>query len=397
MDMGETGSDNDQPPGKLKRVAVSVFRYFPQGGIQMKLLNLVKELASDGIRVVVFCITCDMAEEIPGVEFRTLPAKGLTRYGKARRFNALLQEVLEKEKFDLHIAFSKVSGADWYFADSSPFTCESARSRWYHKYMPWYRTFAALEKAVFAPESSTKIICFSVAQQQEFQKLYATQGDRIYIMPPGIDPEYRNALAQRENRRKICRKKLNVSMDDKVLLTVASAARAKGVDRAIAALASLPGAERSCTRLYVAGWGDMLKFKQLARRLGVETQVKFCGWVDDIETLYSGADLVLHPARRESSGAVLLESIACGTPVVCSGNCGFADSVSDSGGEVLGVPFRQKQLNRTLLMLLSVPGKLEELQFAAAEYAATVDFFSRSKAMAELLKRSFSDVQKSDS
>lgn len=73
--------------------------------------------------------------------------------------------------------------------------------------------------------------------------------------------------------------------------------------------------------LVLVGWADpVFMNKLLARKaaLGVKASIHFTGVLDTVETrrLMAGATLMIHTAREESFGRVLIESIASGTPVV---------------------------------------------------------------------------------
>ncbi|MBZ0218745.1 MAG: glycosyltransferase, partial [Fimbriimonadaceae bacterium] len=69
------------------------------------------------------------------------------------------------------------------------------------------------------------------------------------------------------------------------------------------------------------------------------------GHRDDIADILCAADLMVHPARKENTGAVILESLMCGTPVICSGSCGNAEFVARSGaGSVTPEPFAHSDL-----------------------------------------------------
>jgi len=61
----------------------------------------------------------------------------------------------------------------------------------------------------------------------------------------------------------------------------------------------------------------------------------------------------LHPARHESAGAVLLEALAAGLPVITTSTCGYAKHILEAdAGVVLESPFEQQALNRALSSLL---------------------------------------------
>lgn len=76
------------------------------------------------------------------------------------------------------------------------------------------------------------------------------------------------------------------------------------------------------------GWGfsEVLK---LALDLGLEEEVLFPGVVsdEDLPELYRGADLFVFPSLFEGFGIPVIEAMACGTPVITSGNTSLAEVV----------------------------------------------------------------------
>ena len=67
-----------------------------------------------------------------------------------------------------------------------------------------------------------------------------------------------------------------------------------------------------------------------------ETAFRTCGRVapDRLAELYSGAVATIHPAQFEAFGNVVLESLACGTPVATTSQCGASEILSASCGVV---------------------------------------------------------------
>jgi glycosyltransferase involved in cell wall biosynthesis len=72
----------------------------------------------------------------------------------------------------------------------------------------------------------------------------------------------------------------------------------------------------------------------LARQRRVADRVRFLGRMpqDHLPDIYSAAGLLLLPSMREGWPNVLLESMACHTPVVVSNFPGVADIVAAPGG-----------------------------------------------------------------
>jgi len=72
-----------------------------------------------------------------------------------------------------------------------------------------------------------------------------------------------------------------------------------------------------------------------ASSLGIREHLTFEGGVEHsvLPTYYSAADLLIHPSHREVGTLVVLESLACGTPVVAT-PVGFIPEVSRKVGGI---------------------------------------------------------------
>ena len=133
--------------------------------------------------------------------------------------------------------------------------------------------------------------------------------ERITVLRNGVDLE---AFAPRDRAAA----RASLGLDGPTLLSVGGLIARKGHDLTIAALAELPG-----WRLLIAGEGPARgSLLALAGRLGVGDRVRLLGtWPhDELATLYSAADMSVLSSAREGFANVLLESMACGTPVVAS-------------------------------------------------------------------------------
>ncbi|HEX2838690.1 MAG TPA: glycosyltransferase [Phycisphaerales bacterium] len=110
----------------------------------------------------------------------------------------------------------------------------------------------------------------------------------------------------------------------------------KGVEFLIEAAGEL--AKRGVKAQFaIAGTGDdqYLKFLQeRAERVGVTDRVHFVGQVKGAEklSLYQNADAFVLPTSQENFGLVLIEAMACGTPVVTTKGTDIWQDVLASGG-----------------------------------------------------------------
>ena len=388
MDIEDTGSGDGRPPGCCGKVAVSIYRYFPHGGLQKLMMDTVLELLRRKFDVTVFCMSWE-SENVPeNIALRRLRVSGSSSASKARKFDLALARVLKKRKFDFHLSFNKVSSADGYFVDDLPFVRTSGQiPLWRRIFSRRWRIYSKMERQVFGKDNTALILCQSEQQKRAYQEIYGTAGDRFKLLPPGVEEIYRNIVSQRQIRRERIRKELDLTEDDKALFFVGSAFYAKGADRAIAALSALPSDMEFDAKLFIVGHNDETSLRRFAARCGVDDRVFFLDSRDDVPDLLCGADLLIHPARSEAAGIVLLEAICCGTPVLCTGNCGYVPLIAESeGAQLLPMPFSQKRLNRTLRLLLTVPGSLDELQQAAAVAEIKDEFFRCSAAAADVIE-----------
>jgi glycosyltransferase involved in cell wall biosynthesis len=117
------------------------------------------------------------------------------------------------------------------------------------------------------------------------------------------------------------------------LLAVGHLVPVKGQELILKALLLLPG-----VRLVVAGDGpDRQMLEELARSLGVQDRVEFLGAVPQaaLREHYGAADALVLASSREGWANVLLESMACGTPVVASRVYGTPEVVAAPEAGVL--------------------------------------------------------------
>ncbi len=137
------------------------------------------------------------------------------------------------------------------------------------------------------------------------------------------------------------------------LLSVGHLIDRKGHDRVIRALLGLPGVS-----LLVAGEGEERPaLEKLARRLGLGDRVRLLGRVGsaDLPSLYSAADALVLASSREGWANVLLESMACGTPVVATPVWGTPEVVADPAAGLMSKDRSVEAIALAARSLLAAP------------------------------------------
>lgn len=110
------------------------------------------------------------------------------------------------------------------------------------------------------------------------------------------------------------------------LVYPAEFSRRKNQEMLIRGMTLLP----SQVQLVLPGEGALLEAcKALARKLGVEDRVIFPGFVSDMGSVLSNADIAVSSSRSEGLPFNLMEAMFCGLPIVASNVKGNADLVID--------------------------------------------------------------------
>ena len=366
------------------RLALLLFKYFPYGGLQRDCLSLARELQDRGCHCRVYCLEWQ-GEPLDGVELRTVPVRALSNHRRYQRYVQWVHSDLAADPVDGVIGFNKVPGLDVYFAADPCFVEKAGERGWWYRRSARFRHFAAWERAVFGAGSNTRVLLISESQRDSFQRHYQTPPERMYLLPPGVAPA-RRAPEDAPQWRRAKRDALGVKEGELVLLSVGSGFITKGLDRTIQALADIREQQPSVEiRLLVAGQDKPRRFVRQARRLGVADGVHFLGGREDVTDLMLAADLLVHPARSEAAGIVLLESLVAGLPVVVSDVCGYAHYVKAArGGLVLPSPFSQEQLNRAIMR--NIDGVFRaDCRESALLYARLTDLYSMHSVGADLM------------
>ena len=122
--------------------------------------------------------------------------------------------------------------------------------------------------------------------------------------------------------------RLRLDVDGKVLLSVGHLIERKGHALVIGALPALP----QCTLLIAGGGPERVALTALAQQLGVAQRVRFLGELPhaDLPQYYRAADALVLASSREGCANVLIEALACGTPVVATPVWGTPELVAEA-------------------------------------------------------------------
>ena len=129
-----------------------------------------------------------------------------------------------------------------------------------------------------------------------------------------------------------------------------------------------PPPSHSCSRnvrrakfLFVGDGALRPQIEDQVARLGVDRQVVFTGYRDDVARLLKAIDVVALPSRWEGLSLVLLEAMACRKPIVASRVTGNIDVVVDGVTGFLVPSGAPQALAEKIVLLLQDARLCDEL------------------------------------
>jgi glycosyltransferase involved in cell wall biosynthesis len=166
-----------------------------------------------------------------------------------------------------------------------------------------------------------------------------------------------------------------------MLLSVGNLLAFKGHGLIIEALSLLPGCE-----LVIAGEGpDRAAFDALARQAGVSARVRFAGSLSqhDLRRYYCAADALVLASSREGWPNVLLEAMACGTPVVATRVGGVPEIVKSLDAGVIVEQRSAAAIAQSIGSLLARP----QARPATRRYAEQFGWGATTRAQLQLFRQ----------
>jgi glycosyltransferase involved in cell wall biosynthesis len=180
--------------------------------------------------------------------------------------------------------------------------------------------------------------------------------DRVHVVLNAIDLDAWKPGVDRESARH----ELGLKPSALALLTVSRLSPEKGLAELIEALARIR-VEYPETRLLIAGLdlsadqSFAAELAELVRRGGLDEQVRFLGWRDDVARLMAAADVYAMPSTEEPFGLVFAEAMAMKLPVVGLDDGGTPEVVEHGRSGLLSTHGDIETLAANLALLLGNP------------------------------------------
>jgi glycosyltransferase involved in cell wall biosynthesis len=216
-----------------------------------------------------------------------------------------------------------------------------------------------------------RFIVLSKAFGHILHQKYQIPWDKINIIPGGVDiNHFQKNLSRQEARRQ-----LGWPNDNPILFTSRRLVHRMGIDKLLQAVAAIKPKIPDIW-LAIAGRGHIQTLLQKqTQELGLENNVKFLGFLpdEDLPIAYQAADLAIMPSQSfEGFGLAILESLACGTPVICTPVGGMPEILQGFSPELItndiSAKSLEEKLEEVLLGKIYLPSREQCREYTTKNY-----------------------------
>ena len=133
---------------------------------------------------------------------------------------------------------------------------------------------------------------------------------------------------------------------------------------------------------------------KLSGKLDLSRNVRFLGYVDDhkeVIKIMKSSHILCHPGTVEGFGITLIESMACGTPYVCSNIDVFKEITGEGQGGLIFSAGNYEEMASCILKLLKNQKLYDTKVFEAKEWVKKYDW----KIIVRKIQKVYSKIFKS--
>jgi glycosyltransferase involved in cell wall biosynthesis len=198
------------------------------------------------------------------------------------------------------------------------------------------------------------------------------------VAPPASLPEHG-----------IFRKSLSIPSDAKLILFLGRLSQKKSPGLLLQAFAQLPSSSTAAHLAFVGPdeFGMLARLRQMAEQLKVAQRVHFSGPLsgDSKWSAYHDADIFVLPSQNENFGNTAAESVAAGTPVIVTDQCGIAPLLDGVAG--IAVQHSVSSIAQTMSNLLNDPTLYARLKNGCAAAVQRLDWGLPTREMDSLYRK----------
>jgi len=353
--------------------------WFPEnpGGLERYIYELTHKLAASQDQVELCGVGLPVDAENTQIKLTNLadPDSKISSRLWSIRNNFKKTRLGKPDAINLHFALYSFpildilpKGIPVTFNFHGPWASESQEEVVNKKFSVWLKE-KLIEQSTY--NRCDRFIVLSKAFGQILHQKYQIPWQKIHIIPGGVDiNHFQNNLSRQEARIK-----LGWPTNRPILFTSRRLVHRMGIDKLLQAIAMIKTGIPDIW-LAIAGRGHIQALlQQQARELGLENNVQFLGFLpeNDLPVAYQAADLTVMPSQSfEGFGLAILESLACGTPVLCTPVGGMPEILQkfspDLITETITVESIADKLAQVMLGKLPLPSREECRNYTIKNY-----------------------------
>ncbi|MCQ2802425.1 MAG: glycosyltransferase [Bacilli bacterium] len=211
--------------------------------------------------------------------------------------------------------------------------------------------------------STDAIITMNNEDYEAAKKFKLKSGGKVYkVHGVGITlKDFENISIDRKEKRK----ELGLKEDDIALISAGDLIKRKNYLTAICAI-------KACNNLHIhyliCGIGPELEsLKALAKKLGIENQIHFLGFRQDIKEIMLSCDIFLFTTLQEGLPRSLMEAMASGLPCIASNIRGNIDLIEDGINGILCNPKDSNSFANSIKFLINNGDLLRKMKLSNLE------------------------------
>lgn len=308
------------------------------GGAERYCVELTERLAIFH-EVHVFSQEYEISQSI--FKFHKIPKY----FEKPRFMNQLLFSMLVRKKtlgnFDIIHSHEMISHANIYTIHVPCFRSILQNLSGIKKVLHYFNTLLSprkiaylwLENQQMRQCSNKQFIVVSELLQRNLNECYPLVKN-IFIAYPAINNKFLKSDISEVNKAFNLRDKFLLPSSAFILLLVANNFKKKGLPTTLQSLKILDN-----KNIFLIVVGDGNQSNVLVPK-NIKSNVFFIGAVNDIDSVYSNVNLLIHPSLSDTFGMSPLEAMSHKIPVIISNNeyCGFSEHLDSSEALILDNP-----------------------------------------------------------
>lgn len=206
---------------------------------------------------------------------------------------------------------------------------------------------------VGASKHAKLITCSSKNEKNEISEVAPELNEKLLVVHNGVFAPDNIRPAEKTNKY--------------IVGTNARLVPAKGIGELIESFAML---DRKDTDLWLLGGfsGNKQRYQALAKKLGVDKQVSFLGYVPTPDDYVASMDVFVHASYHEAFSLAIIEAAMLGRPIVATG-VGGTPEIIDSKCGILIKPKNSEEITNAVSALLKNKAQREKLGEAAKRKA----------------------------